>query len=116
MVPWIHLISKFRPQQWKYIFRKLTRSTAIICRKDGDELIFNKGKHSMVIDGPAAFCNLKLAIARALHACGAADIIAKTYGDNDDETIVTQPIYFGGPFVSDDILCRRIDDILSSYV
>jgi hypothetical protein len=68
-----------------------------------------------MIDGPdPEFCNLKLAIARALHACGAADIIAEIYGDNDDEeAIITQPVYFGGPFVSDEVLCRRLDDRLS---
>ena len=69
----------------------------------------------MAIDGPdPAFCNLKLALARMLHACGAVDTIAETF-DNDDEAIVTQPTYFGGPFVSDDILCRRLDDRLSLY-
>jgi hypothetical protein len=61
------------------------------------------------------FCNLKLAIARAFHACGAADIIAETYSDDDDDAIVKQPVYFGGPFVTDDVLCRRLDDRLSGY-
>jgi len=103
----------------KYIFRKLARSAATIRRKDGDELTFNKGKYGTGIDGPdPEFCNLKLAIARALHACGAAGIIAETYGDNDDDNedaIITQPVYFGGPFVSDDILCRRLNNRLSFY-
>jgi hypothetical protein len=85
---------------------------------DGDELTFKGGGNGNMIDGPdPEFCNLKLAIARALHACGAADIIAEIYGDNDDdEAIITQPVYFGGPFVSDDVLCRRLDDRLVSYV
>ena len=34
-----------------------------------------------------------------MNVCGAADIIAKMYGDNDDEAIITQPVYLGGPFV-----------------
>ena len=53
---------------------------------------------------------MKLAIARAMHACGAADIIAEM--DWDDEAIVNQPIYFGGPFVPDDTLFRRLENRL----
>ena len=49
-----------------------------------------------------------------MNVCGAADIIAKMYGDNDDEAIITQPVYLGGPFVSDDVLFRRLDDRLLS--
>jgi hypothetical protein len=53
-----------------------------------------------------------------MNACGAADMIAKMYGedddDDDDEAIITQPIYMGGPFVSDDVLFRRPDDRLVS--
>ena len=48
-----------------------------------------------------------------MHGCGAADIIREMYGDDDDEdAIVNQPVYMGGPFVSDDILLRRLDDRL----
>jgi hypothetical protein len=48
-----------------------------------------------------------------MHACGAADIIAEWYGDDDDnEAIVNQPVHLGGPFVSDDVLFRRVDDRL----
>ena len=46
-----------------------------------------------------------------MNACGAADIIAKMYGDDDDdEAIIT--VYMGGPFVSDDVLFRRLNDRL----
>ena len=38
------------------------------------------------------------------------------YGDDDDnEAIVDQPVYLGGPFVSDDVLFRRLDDRLLTY-
>jgi hypothetical protein len=48
-----------------------------------------------------------------MHACGAADIIAEMDWENDDdEAIVNQPIYFGGPFVSDDTLFRGLEDRL----
>ena len=74
-------------------------------------------QEGQLIHGPdPTFCNTKLAIARALHVSGTADIIAETYGSDDDEdAIVTQPVYLGGPFVSDDILYRRLNDRLSSY-
>ena len=52
-----------------------------------------------------------------MNACGAADIIAKMYGDDDyeEEAIVTQPVYMGGPFVSDDVLFRRLNDRLLDF-
>jgi hypothetical protein len=59
------------------------------------------------------YCNVKLAIARVMHTCGATDIISEMYGDDDDDdAIVNQPVYMGGPFVSDDILFRKLDDLL----
>lgn len=70
-----------------------------------------------MIDGPdPEYCNLKLAIARAFHASGAADIIAEIYDNDDEDDFVVRPIYFSGPFASDDILCRRLDDRLAPYV
>jgi hypothetical protein len=67
-----------------------------------------------MIDGPdPGFCNLKLAIARAFNASGAANIIARIYGNDDDEEVVTsQPVYFGGLYVPDGILYHRIEDRL----
>ena len=67
-----------------------------------------------MIDKPdPEYCNIKLALTRAMHACGAADMIAKMYGDDDDnKAIVNQPVYLGGPFVSDGVLFRRLDDRL----
>jgi hypothetical protein len=49
--------------------------------------------------------------------CGAAVIIAEIYRDNDDgEAIVAQLVYFGGPFVSAEILYRRLDVRLISHM
>ena len=48
-----------------------------------------------------------------MHACGASGIISEMYeDDDDDEAIVNQPVYLGGPFVSDEVLFRRVDDRL----
>jgi len=68
-----------------------------------------------MIDGPdPEYCNLHLAISRVLHASGAAEIIAKYL--EDDEDLCALPSYFGGPFVSDELLYRRLDDRLSLHV
>jgi hypothetical protein len=76
-------------------------------------LTFNCGTNGTMIDGPdPAFCNVHLAIARVLHASGAADIITEVYGDEED--FVGKPIYFGGP-ISDEVLYQRLDDCLISY-
>ena len=51
-----------------------------------------------------------------MNACGAADIISEMYGDDDDdEVITTQPVYMGGPIVSDDVLFRRLNDRLLDF-
>ena len=48
-----------------------------------------------------------------MNACGAADMIAQMYAGDDETAIITEPVYMGGPFVSDDVLFRRLDDRLS---
>ena len=73
-----------------------------------------------MLDNPnPEYCNIKLALARALHACGAADVIDDAYKDDDDvykddddEALATQPVHFGGPFVSEDLVLRRPEDRL----
>lgn len=76
--------------------------------------MFCSGGNGGVIDPPhPSFCNLKLALARAMHACGASDLLADLRGDDDDdEAIVSRPVYLDGPFVSDDTLFRRLHDRL----
>ena len=103
-------------QEIIYRFRKVDpRNHPLIRRNDGDRIYFKRGKNGTMIDGPdPGFCNLRLAISRVLHACGAADIIAKYLDDN--ENVLAQPSYFGGPFLSDELLCRRLDERLSLYV
>jgi len=103
--------------QWKYYFREIRPEeiSHTITLRDGQEIIFGRGDpNGQVIDKlNPEYCNMKLAIARAMHACGAADIIADMDWDNDDdEAIVNQPVYFGGPFVPDDTLFRRLEDRL----
>jgi len=106
------------PRQWKYFFRevRLGYISATITLREGEEIIFGRGEDGPFIDKPdPLYCNLKLALARALNACGAADVIAGGYGyDGDDEATAAQPVYFGGPFIPDDALLRRLEDRLST--
>jgi len=50
--------------------------SSTITLSDGQEIVFGRGDpNGQVIDKPnPEYCNIKLAIARAMHACGAADI------------------------------------------
>jgi len=102
-------------RQWKYLYRPVRNQVPFtISLNDGDEIIFRRGQEGQQIDLPdPLFCNTRLAIARVMYACGASEFIDDLYGDDDDdEAIVTQPVYLGGPFVSDDILLRRLHDRL----
>jgi len=102
--------------QTTYRFRRVAQVSPTICRKDGDVISFNSGMNGTMIDGPdPVFCNLHLAIARVLHASGAADIIAEVYSDDNGEDFIGQPIYFGGPIISDEVLYQRLEDGLISY-
>ena len=103
--------------QWKYYFREIRPEEILptITLSDGQEIIFGReDPNGQVIDKPnPEYCNMKLAIVRAMHACRTADIISEMDWDNDDdEAIVNQSVYFGGPFVPDDTLFRRLEDRL----
>ena len=81
--------------------------------QDGDEIVFGQGEDGDEIDRPDPnICNLHLAIARVSAASGAADVFDR-YLDDDDIDDWHVPIYFGGPFVSDDALMRRLEVLAS---
>ena len=48
-------------------------------------------------------CNLHLAVARVFAASGAAEVFDKYLGDYEDD-LTDVPVFFGGPFVPDDVL------------
>jgi hypothetical protein len=85
-----------------------------ITLRDGREIIFGCEPNDQIIKKPnPEYRNIKLAIARAIHACGASDIIAEMdWDDDDDQVIVSQPVYLGGPFVPDIILLHRLENRL----
>ena len=105
--------------QWKYYFREIRPAeiSSTIKLSDGQEIIFGRGPNGQVIDKSSPdYCNIKLALARAMHACGVADIIAEMDWDVDDDKVIdNQPVYFGGPFVPDDTLFRRLENRLLSW-
>jgi len=74
--------------QWKYFFQEVhpEEIAGTINLIEGQEIIFRRGpSDGEVIDKPdPEYCNIKLALARAMNACGAADIIAKMYGGDDN--------------------------------
>ena len=53
-------------------------------------------------------CNLYLAIVRVFAASGAAEVFDK-YLEDDEDDMTQVPVYFGGPFVADDVLMRRLE-------
>ena len=52
-------------------------------------------------------CNLHLAVARVSHASGASEVFDQFLDDDEDACDV--PICFGGPFMSDDVLMRKLE-------
>ena len=58
----------------EYVFRKICDHADTIRLQDGDEIVFCKGENGQMIDPPdPLFCtNLKLALARVVHASGAS--------------------------------------------
>jgi hypothetical protein len=65
------------------------------------------GGHQVTLPDPK-FCNLHLAICRVSYACGASEIFDQFLWDEDDGGFQV-PVYFGGPFVADDVLMRKLE-------
>ena len=80
-----------------------------ITLKDGDEIHFGTGigGHLVALPDPR-ICNLHLAVCRASYACGASEVFV----DEDDDAFQFVPVYFGGPFVSDDVLMRKLETLV----
>jgi hypothetical protein len=84
--------------------------SATIPLKDGAEIGFGRGNGGDRIALPdPRICNLHLAVARVFAASGAAEVFDKYLEDDDDDYMTEVPVYFGGPFVDDDTLIRRIE-------
>ncbi|KAH9963117.1 hypothetical protein BC827DRAFT_1193455 [Russula dissimulans] len=101
--------------EWKYYFRTVRprEVSATIPLKDGAEIGFGRGNGGDRIALPdPRICNLHLAVARVFAASGAAEVFDK-YLDDDEDYITEVPVYFGGPFVDDDALMRRIEVLVT---
>jgi hypothetical protein len=71
--------------------------------------VFGSGPGGTHIPPPdPQMCNLRLAVSRVAYASGASEIFDK-FVDDEGEDIMQVPVYFGGPFVSDDVLMRKLE-------
>ncbi|KAF8343254.1 hypothetical protein F5887DRAFT_974072 [Amanita rubescens] len=100
--------------QYKYYYRIVRpdwRSpTARL--QDGDEIHFGTGIGGRRVPFPdPRICNLHLAVCRVSYACGASEIFDQFLDDEDDDRFQV-PVYFGGPFVSDDVLMRKLETLV----
>ncbi|KAI6122895.1 hypothetical protein EDD16DRAFT_1569460 [Pisolithus croceorrhizus] len=104
----------FSDDQWKYYYRvvRQDRLSATTRLKDGDEIHFGAGigGHQISLPDPR-ICNIHLAVCRVSYACGASEIFDQ-FLDNEDDEGCQVPVYFGGPFVSDDVLMRKLEALL----
>jgi hypothetical protein len=72
-------------------------------------MLFGRGDDCDDIAPPDPhICNLHLAIARVSAASGAAEMFDE-YVNDDDDDMWQVPVYFGGPFIEDDVLMRRLE-------
>lgn len=109
-VSWLTLyFLKFKPPQWKYFYRTVRPDdvAGTIKLRDGDEIPFGQGNRTIDLPDPC-ICNVHLAVARASHACGASEIFNE-YADGGDDEDHMVPVYFGGPYIGDDVLMRIIE-------
>ncbi|KAI6099089.1 hypothetical protein F5141DRAFT_1219280 [Pisolithus sp. B1] len=100
--------------QWKYYYRIVRRDrlSATTRLKDGDEIHFGAGIGGRQIALPnPRICNIHLAVCRVSYACGASEVFDQFLDDEDDEGCQV-PVYFGGPFVSDNVLMRKLETLL----
>ena len=103
--------------QYRYLFRKIRGAPPSITLQDGETMSFGGGHPCTPISLPSRqLCNLKLAIAKVLHASGAAEVVDKICKDADDENdaVASGPVYLGGPYVSDGAFLRRLNERLDT--
>ena len=97
--------------QWKYYFCIVQPDhvASTIPLKDGDEIEFGGGNGGKEISLPDPhICNLHLAVAWVFAASGAAEVFDK-HLDDDQCNFTGVHVYFGGPFVSDEVLMHKLD-------
>ncbi|KIK74637.1 hypothetical protein PAXRUDRAFT_835932 [Paxillus rubicundulus Ve08.2h10] len=111
--------ANFSDNQWKYYYR-IVRPYAVspvINLTDGEQIAFGNGTsgsgRSVVPLPDPMISNLHLAVARVSYASGASEVFDR-FLDDDNENACDVPVYFGGPFMSDDVLMRRLE-VLACY-
>ena len=82
--------------------------SASIRLNDGEEIHFGMGPGGPDVPLPnPRICNLHLAVCRVSYACGSSEIFDQFLDDEEDDAFKL-PVYFGGLFVSDDVLMRKL--------
>ena len=75
---------------------------------DSDEIKFGTGARASLVEMPSPLiCNLRLAVARILHVCGAADVF-DAFEEEFDDSHFAHGLHFGCDIVSDDFLMDAI--------
>jgi len=98
-------------KQWKYYFCVVRPDhiASTIPLDDGNEIEFGCGNGGNKIPLPDPhICNLHLAVARVFAASGAAEVFDK-HLDDDECGFTGVPVYFGGPFVADEVLMHKLE-------
>jgi len=88
--------------------------SATIPLDDGDEIQFGRGIAGDAVRLPdPRICDLHLAVARVFAASGTAEVFDRCLDDepggDEDRYMKQVPVYFGGPFVADDMLMRKLE-------
>jgi hypothetical protein len=96
--------------KYRYRYRELGSQIAwSITKREGQEICFGQELKAANIALPNPhFCNLKLNIAKVLHASGAAEVLDQ-YDRDMDELKAMGEVYFGGPYFSDDFLIEVLE-------
>lgn len=97
--------------QYKYYYRVVRPDWVppTVRLRDGEEIHFGVGIGGHLLPSPdLRICNLHLAVCRVSSDCGISEI----FDHDDDDDTFRVPVYFGGPFVSDDVLMRRLEALV----
>lgn len=70
--------------------------------QEGEEIVFGVGSDKVGLPHPD-YCNIRLAVARILHASGAAEAVER-YLEDVDGMMAAGHLHFGNCFISDETL------------
>lgn len=91
---WLYVSRELTLSQWKYFFCRVRQKdfSSTVLLRDGEEIRFGCGTVGDIGKLNADYCNIRLAISHALHACGVANVITEIYGDDDGDEGYRRPV------------------------